>query len=151
MTIDGCDYDPARDGPQIKTQLARVRALMIDGEWRSRTQISELLGITENATCARLRDLRKPLHGGYHVERRRLAHDEGLFEYRFVGKTDDGDKFYPARLTPYSMHGAIQVLRRIYPRLNAVDQRAVAPLGRWLGVSLGEKAHEPPEESPPTS
>ncbi len=150
MTLDGRDYDPKRDEPMVKTQLARMRAIMVDGEWRTLPELSEMLGISQNAVAARLRDLRKPRYGGYHVERRREEHTEGLVACRFVGVLGVEHKFFPAQLTPFSMFGAIQVLRRIYPRLNKADQQAVAPLGRWLGVSLGEKAHEPPEKSPAT-
>jgi len=61
-------------------QLAKVRSLMLDGQWRSLIEIAAATESPQASVSARLRDLRKAKFGGYTVERRVLA--RGLFEYR---------------------------------------------------------------------
>lgn len=78
--FDGQTYLPERDGERLRSQLQRVRDLMIDGQWRTIPQITAEVGGSEAGVSARLRDLRKPRNGGYTVDRKYLG--EGLFEYR---------------------------------------------------------------------
>lgn len=78
--FDGETYLPERDGERLRSQLQRVRDLMIDGQWRTLAVIAVRAGGTEAGVSARLRDLRKARNGGYTVERKYLG--EGLFEYR---------------------------------------------------------------------
>jgi len=69
--------------PQQPRLLDRVRDLMRDGRWRTLAEIVELCGGSEAGVSARLRDLRKPQHGGRRVERRRRGEPRlGLWEYR---------------------------------------------------------------------
>jgi hypothetical protein len=82
LRFDGPDIAP-EDAARLGTQLYAVRALMLDGRYRTLSQIA--MGIGANITAlpgisARLRDLRKPRFGGYDVERRRV--EGGLWEYR---------------------------------------------------------------------
>ncbi len=79
-TFDGSTFVPERDGERLRSQLQRVRDLMIDGQWRTLAQIASNVGGSEAGISARLRDLRKPRNGGYTVERKYAG--EGLFEYR---------------------------------------------------------------------
>jgi len=80
--FDGKTYEPERDYERLKGQLARVRDLMSDGNWRTLTMISKVCGGTEASVSARLRDLRKQKYGSLNVERR-YVHD-GLWEYRVL-------------------------------------------------------------------
>lgn len=76
----GCPI-PREDTARIATQTARVRALMLDGEWRTIADVAHACGASEPGASARLRDLRKfPYH--YRVERRRVRDVPGLYEYR---------------------------------------------------------------------
>ena len=70
------------DVPRLRTQLERVRHLMRDGQWRKLSQIRDYAGGSESAVSARLRDLRRPEHGGFTIEHRRL--DGGSWEYRLL-------------------------------------------------------------------
>ena len=82
LHFHGETFDPALDGPRLTSQLEAVRALMIDGLWRSLPYIASVVHGSEAGVSARLRDLRKPQHGRYQVERRRMF--GGLFEYRVL-------------------------------------------------------------------
>ena len=79
-SFDGDTYEPARDGMRLAGQLARVRALMADGVWRTLADVAAGVGGSEAAVSARLRDLRKARFGGLDVQRRHVA--RGLFQYR---------------------------------------------------------------------
>ena len=88
LHFHGETFDPALDGPRLTSQLEAVRALMIDGQWRSLAVIALSVYGSEASVSARLRDLRKPRFGRYQVERRRLF--GGLFEYRVLApKAED--------------------------------------------------------------
>jgi len=82
--FDGSTFQPERDGERLRSQLQRVRDLMIDGQWRTLRQIAHQVGGSEAGVSARLRDLRQGRNGGWIVERRYV--ERGLFEYRF-GRT----------------------------------------------------------------
>lgn len=76
-------YDLDVDGERIARLLDRVRDLMRDGRWRTLAEIVDRVGGSEAGVSARLRDLRKPQHGGRRVERRRRGEPRlGLWEYR---------------------------------------------------------------------
>ena len=83
----GNTYEPVLDGQRLAGQLERVKALMLDGSWRSLAEIRELLGNrdSEAGISARLRDLRKAHFGRHAVDRRRRYESKGLWEYRLVG------------------------------------------------------------------
>lgn len=80
--FDGATYDPGRDGDRLRSQLKRVRDLMLDGRWRSIAAIAAHVGGSEAGVSARLRDLRKPRNGAYTVNRRYVG--EGMFEYQLI-------------------------------------------------------------------
>ncbi len=86
-TFDGSTFDPAQDAARLTSQLLRVKALMIDGRWRTLAAIREQTGGTEAAISARLRDFRKDRFGGWAVERQRLT-NTGLWEYRLVPNSE---------------------------------------------------------------
>lgn len=83
-TFDGATYDEKKDGPRLSRQLDRVKALMLDGQWRTLRHIVDSIEgpASEAGVSARLRDLRKRRFGACLVERRRLPGSPGLHEYR---------------------------------------------------------------------
>ena len=82
---DGATYEPEFDEHRLGAQMRRVRAVMVDGEWRTLYELATLVGAPEASVSARLRDLRKRRFGSHVVERRRRgAPAHGLFEYRLV-------------------------------------------------------------------
>lgn len=83
----GVTYEAGKDRERLTRLLDRVRELMIDRQWRTLETIASKTGGSEASVSARLRDLRKPDHGGYQVDRRRVA--GGLFEYR-VNRAGEG-------------------------------------------------------------
>jgi len=84
--FDGPTYDDTRDGDRLRAQLLRVRALMRDHQWRTLAEIAAATNDPEASVSARLRDLRKPKFGGWHVERQYL-HD-GLWQYRLAPRAE---------------------------------------------------------------
>src|SRR5262245_51604573 len=91
--FDGSTYEPLFDGTRLKTLLARVRHLLSAnaGRWFTIKGIQSHCGGTPASVSARIRDLRKPKFGQFHIERRRVGDPrDGLWEYRIVGKAGDG-------------------------------------------------------------
>lgn len=81
--IDGETFERKLDGERLSGQLARVLAVMRDGEWRTLDELSELTDSPPASVSARLRDLRKPRFGRFDVQRQRRGDPaSGLFEYR---------------------------------------------------------------------
>lgn len=80
--FDGVTYSPARDGKRLGTQLERVRSLMADGQWPTLAEIAKAVGGSEAGVSARLRDCRKPRHGGLTVEHENIG--GGLWRYRIL-------------------------------------------------------------------
>ena len=80
--FDGATYEPEHDQKRLTSQLARVKALMLDGKWHTLSEIAAKVCGSEASVSSRIRDFRKPRFGGYTVERRRV--DGGLFEYRIL-------------------------------------------------------------------
>ena len=84
-SIWGSTFDTKLDGERLGSQLLRVLAFMRDGEWHILNEIGQAAHGSEAGVSARLRDLRRPEHGGYTVERRRRGDPKrGLVEYRLV-------------------------------------------------------------------
>ena len=82
--FDGITYDRERDHARLGRQLRAVRDLMLDGKWRTLSDIEWALTPAANAASvsARLRDLRKPQYGGYTVDRRYV--ERGIWAYRLI-------------------------------------------------------------------
>ncbi len=81
--FEGPTYSAEHDQARLMGQHERVRALMIDGHWRTLGEIEALTGAPAASASAQLRHLRKARFGGYQVERRaRGDRSSGLFEYR---------------------------------------------------------------------
>ena len=80
--FDGADYNHARDGERLNTQLARIVTLMADGQWRTLEQIKLATGDPEASISAQLRNLRKARFGRMTVERKHVGF--GLYQYRVM-------------------------------------------------------------------
>ena len=91
MTFDGQSFDPTLDEKRLTTQLERVKALLLDGNWRTLHEIQASVGGSEAGISARCRDLRKERFGGFVVQRRRRGRaEEGLWEYSLqIPQTED--------------------------------------------------------------
>ena len=81
------DAGQQANAPRLMGQLGRTYDLMSDGKWRTLTEIAVQLGALETSAGARLRDLRKPAHGGHLVLCQLRADGSGEREYRLVSQT----------------------------------------------------------------
>lgn len=94
-TLSLFDFSPRFDGPglndadnkRLGKQLELVKALMLDGRWRTPDEVIKQACCSPAGVTARLRDLRKEKFGGFHVERRRR---EGTFVYEYKVTRRDG-------------------------------------------------------------
>lgn len=89
MRFDGRTYSPDRDGSRLASQLAAVKALMLDGQWHTLAEIAARSRCSEASASARVRDLRKPRFGSFVIERRRVPDGNGLHEYRLLNRQTD--------------------------------------------------------------
>jgi len=75
---------PPSWGPEEKSkaakQRARVRKVVMDGDWHTLAEISERTGDPEASVSARLRDFRKPKFGAFNVVREKMR--DGLYQYK---------------------------------------------------------------------
>ena len=66
-------------------QLDRIKELMLDGNWRTLADISDITQEPPASVSAQLRHLRKKEYGGFLVEKQRsLNRASGLYEYRVL-------------------------------------------------------------------
>lgn len=85
LRFDGPAYEPEKDDARLSDQHRRIKALMLDGQWRTIREIARKTADPEASVSAQLRHLRKPRFGGYTVERRqRGERKSGLYEYRLL-------------------------------------------------------------------
>lgn len=93
LNFDGATAVAEFDQSRLSGQLRRVYSCMKDGKWRTLEEIQWwpgqgtegkcLVGDSESAISARLRDLRKVKFGSFTVDRRRRGDPkQGLFEYK---------------------------------------------------------------------
>lgn len=78
--FDGETYSPDRDHDRLAVQLGAVRRFMGDYKWHTLREISEATGHPEASVSARIRDLRKPKHGGHSILRKYV--ERGLWAYQ---------------------------------------------------------------------
>lgn len=76
----GETYNSQWDYSRLKGQLAKVFDFMCDGQWHTLAEIHAVVGGSEAAVSARLRDLRKDQYGAFDIQRQSVS--EGLFRYR---------------------------------------------------------------------
>ena len=80
-------FDYSLDGNRLRTLRDRIRDLMLDGRWRTFSEIQLYCGGSETGISAKLRDLRKTAYGAYAVNRRRRGNPNyGLWEYQVKEK-----------------------------------------------------------------
>ena len=98
VRFNGSDYKPEHDDVRLKKQINRVYALMMDGKWRTLSEIAALTGDPESSVSAQLRHLRKPRFGSFIVNKQsRGEREQGLFEYQLL----KGDhSYFNAENTP---------------------------------------------------
>jgi DNA-binding Lrp family transcriptional regulator len=65
----------------MNTQLENVQTLMLDGQWRTLSEIANSVKASTASVSARLRDLRKKQFGGYNVIR--LRKDDSTRQYLY--------------------------------------------------------------------
>jgi len=85
--FDGATYKPQLDRARLTGQIKRVFDLMSDGRWRTLDEIQRVVGGSQPAISARLRDLRKARYGSLQVDRKHrpsVSKMRGLYEYRLV-------------------------------------------------------------------
>jgi len=85
--FDGATYKPQFDRARLSGQIKRVFDLMSDGRWRTLDEIQMVVGGSQPALSARLRDLRKARYGSLQVDRKHrpsVSKMRGLYEYRLV-------------------------------------------------------------------
>lgn len=102
------DYKTLQDQSRLNRQHEDIKALMLDGCWRTVQEISQILSYAENSVSAQLRHLRKPEFGGWLVYRRRRK-DTSLSEYQVKNpvKKPDFQMALPGipQVTDYSNFG----------------------------------------------
>lgn len=91
--FDGPDYDPVFDAERLNTQLRRIYNLMIDGSWRTLSEIASVTGDHESSISAQLRHLRKPKHGSHVVNKQRRGDPAaGLYEYQVLSPVPKAER-----------------------------------------------------------
>jgi len=83
---DGRTYDPDRDFGRLSHQMRHVWRLLADGNWHTPQEVCNLIGCSDAAATARIRDLRKPRYGG-HVVKSRPRAGGGTWEYKIGERT----------------------------------------------------------------
>ena len=81
MSTHGPAYDEKKDGSRLRQQRDKIKTLMLDGEWRSLSEVAHTLRFPEASISAQLRHLRKSEFGGFIVEKRRRDRAPGTWEY----------------------------------------------------------------------
>lgn len=80
MSTFGPAYSEEQDRERLRKQHERIRVLMLDGQWRTLSEIADFLEYPESSISAQLRHLRKEQFGNYVVDKRRRG-NTGLWEY----------------------------------------------------------------------
>jgi len=81
----GDRYEPLVDEIRLTRQSLRIFRLMVDGEWRTLSEIQLETGDPPASISAQLRHLRKRRFGSHQVDKQRRGDDvSGVWEYRLV-------------------------------------------------------------------
>lgn len=94
----GADYAHHLDYNRLGSQLERIKNFMLDGTWRTASEIAHFTGLPESADLTKqLRHLRYIEHGQHRVNRRRRGDvSRGLYEYQVLA-AGTGDAVPPRR------------------------------------------------------
>lgn len=126
----------AEDVPRLRSQLDAVRNVLLAGEWMTLRQLAGSCGGSQAGISARLRDLRKPKFGGYHVARRRDPEapvGSGIWQYRIILDRPANQGGKPLRFGPSECAAAYEALRGSWRHIPTEHRPALAALGKWLG------------------
>ncbi len=84
--FNGSDYIPEFDQQRLTGQIKKIYHLMIDGRWRTLSEIEQqLTGCPQASISAQLRHLRKDRFGNHTVNKQRRGDRmSGLFEYQLL-------------------------------------------------------------------
>lgn len=83
--FNGSDYVPEFDDERLKGQIKKIYELMIDGKWRTLSEIEQLTNYAQASISAQLRHLRKEGFGSHIINKRnRGIREKGLFEYQLI-------------------------------------------------------------------
>lgn len=83
--FNGPEYQREFDFNRLTKQHEVIRELMLDGTWRTLSEIERITKFPAASISAQLRHLRKPRFGSFLVERRKRGDRKiGLFEYRVI-------------------------------------------------------------------
>lgn len=90
MRFDGAAYNPKHDQKRLTGQILRVFSLMLDGRWRTLSEIEKTIGDPAASVSAQLRHLRKERFGSHIVDKRARGNRSiGLWEYRLTPTSDN--------------------------------------------------------------
>lgn len=110
LTYHGTTFDPALDEDRLNEQTVRVYRAMLDEQWRTLHELSDITGDPLQSISARLRDLRKPAFGAFDIQRRRRGvASVGLWEYRMQPPKEEALAVAAGRRTGFlagMMHAA---------------------------------------------
>ena len=81
---DGETFNRARDRKRLDTAMERIFSTMQDKGWHTLRELADKGGCSEACASARIRDLRKPEHGGWRVDRQNRG--GGLWAYSWTGE-----------------------------------------------------------------
>ena len=85
LTFNGSDYVPELDQQRLSGQILRIRELMIDGKYRTLSEIEQITNDPQSSISAQLRNLRKDRFGKHILNKRRVGNRrDGLFEYQLL-------------------------------------------------------------------
>lgn len=85
LDFKGSNYDPALDRDRLTKQSGNIYNLMIDGIYRTLSEISLITGYPESSISAQLRHFRKIEFGEHTVNKRRKGEpSRGLWEYQLI-------------------------------------------------------------------
>lgn len=82
MSTFGPTFSDPLDGERITDQMGQIRDLMVDGVWRTLSEIEKSTRYPQASISAQLRHLRKPQFGAFLVQKRRRS--TGTWEYHVV-------------------------------------------------------------------
>lgn len=96
--FNGSHYNAKSDDTRLSLQHLRIKELMLDGKWRTLSEIAQETGDPPASISAQLRHLRKPRFGSWIVEvRSRGERATGLYEYRLLA-SDSSDSTSPTNI-----------------------------------------------------
>ncbi len=85
LQFSGSDYEPRYDQVRLTGQLKRIWDLMLDGHWRTLSEIEALTGTPHSSVSAQLRNLRKAEFGSHDfIKRSRGNRSSGLWEMKVI-------------------------------------------------------------------